>query len=77
MLKELKGSFLGGVGVGEMLHPSYVSAKKRKTKNNNVRVLFLERRPIIRRFSTFVGAFLNITQRKARDECVQAPLLRK
>lgn len=59
----------------EMQRPSYVSAKKGRTKNN--KILFLERRPVIRRFSTFAGALLNLTQRKARDEGIQAFSLRK
>ena len=59
----------------EMQRPSHVSAKKRKTKNN--KILFLERGPVIRRFSTFEGALLNLTQRKARDDGIQAFSSRK
>jgi len=64
-----------GEGVREMQRPSHVSAKKRKTKNN--KILFLERGPVIRRFSTFEGALLNLTQRKARDDGIQAFSSRK
>jgi len=58
-----------------MLHPSYVSVHKRKTKKGKS-IVFGEAANYCR-FSTFMGALLNITQRKARDDGVQAFLSRK